>query len=96
LKIKNKNKKSINEEKNIYIEKKISKFKCNKVSVLILVFVRQPPVMEIVPQKFLWSASFQAVWARVSGGGPCAFLVFPFNMKWRCSAQAGRVEGSKF
>jgi hypothetical protein len=25
-----------------------------------------------------------------------AFLVSPFNMKWRCSAQAGGVEGSKF
>jgi hypothetical protein len=31
-----------------------------------------------------------------SGGGPGALLVSPFNMKWRCSAQAGGVEGSKF
>jgi hypothetical protein len=28
-------------------------------------------------------------------GGPGAFLVSPFNMKWRFSALAGGVEGSK-
>jgi hypothetical protein len=32
----------------IYVYKKISKFKCSKVSVLIiLVFVPQPPILEI-------------------------------------------------
>jgi hypothetical protein len=36
------------------------------------------------------------VWALVSGGGPGALLVSPFNVKWRCSAQAGVVEESKF
>jgi hypothetical protein len=40
--------------------------------------------------------SFQAVWALASGGGTGALLVSPFNVKWRCSAQAGGVEGSKF
>jgi hypothetical protein len=44
----------------------------------------------------LWSASSQAIWVRVSGGGPGALLVSPFNMKWGCSVQAGDVEGSKF
>jgi hypothetical protein len=44
----------------------------------------------------LWSTSSQAVWARVTGGGPGTLLVSPFNVKWRCSAQAGGVEGSKF
>jgi hypothetical protein len=44
----------------------------------------------------LWSASSQAVWALVSGGGPGALLVSPFNVKWRCCAQAGGVEKSKF
>jgi hypothetical protein len=29
-------------------------------------------------------------------GSPGALLVSPFNVKWRCSAQAGGVEGSKF
>jgi hypothetical protein len=34
------------------IEKKISKFKCNKVSVLIiLVFIPQPPILEMAYQK---------------------------------------------
>jgi hypothetical protein len=38
----------INEKKN----KKISKFKCNKVLVLIiLVFIPQPPILEMVSQK---------------------------------------------
>jgi hypothetical protein len=44
----------------------------------------------------LWSASSQAVWALPSGGGTGAFLVSPFNVKWRCYAQAGGVEESKF
>jgi hypothetical protein len=34
--------------------------------------------------------------APVSGSGMGALLVSPFNVKWRCSAQAGGVEGSKF
>jgi hypothetical protein len=39
-------------KKYVCIYKKISKFKCNKVSVLIiLVFIPQPPILEIVPQK---------------------------------------------
>jgi hypothetical protein len=46
--------------------------------------------------KLTWSTSSQAVWAWVSGGGLDALLVSPFNVKWRCSAQAGGVEGSKF
>jgi hypothetical protein len=29
-------------------------------------------------------------------GGTGAFLVSPFNVKWRCYAQAGGVEESKF
>jgi hypothetical protein len=29
-------------------------------------------------------------------GGPGALLVSPFNVKWRYSAPAGSVEGSKF
>jgi hypothetical protein len=38
--------------KKIYTYKKNSKFKCNNVSVLIiLVFVPQPPILEMVPQK---------------------------------------------
>jgi hypothetical protein len=45
--------------------------------------------------KLTLSASSQAVWARVTGG-PGALLVSPFNMKWRFSALAGGVEGSKF
>jgi hypothetical protein len=40
--------------------------------------------------------SSQAVWALVSDGSMGALLVFPFNMKWRCYAQAGDVEESKF
>jgi hypothetical protein len=29
-------------------------------------------------------------------GSPGAFLIFPFNMKWRCSELAGGVEGQSF
>jgi hypothetical protein len=43
----------------------------------------------------LWSASSQAVWALASGSAE-ALLVSPFNVKWRCYAQAGGVEESKF
>jgi hypothetical protein len=32
----------------------------------------------------------------VTGGSQGALLVSPFNAKWRFSAQAGSVEGSKF
>jgi hypothetical protein len=39
--------------------------------------------------------SSQAVWAQASGG-PWALLVYLFNVKWRFSAQARGVEGSKF
>jgi hypothetical protein len=45
--------------------------------------------------KLTLSGCSQAVWARVTGG-PRALLVSPFNVKWRCSALAGGVEGSKF
>jgi hypothetical protein len=45
--------------------------------------------------KLTLSASSQAVWAWVTGG-PGALLISPLNMKWRCSALAGGVEGSKF
>jgi hypothetical protein len=45
--------------------------------------------------KLTLSVSSQAVWARVTGG-PGALLVSLFNMKWRCSAPAGGVEGSTF
>jgi hypothetical protein len=38
----------------------------------------------------------QAIWARPSGSRLGTLLVSPFNVKWRCSAQAGGVEGSKF
>jgi hypothetical protein len=38
---------------------------------------------------------FPAIWARATGG-PGALLVSPFNLKWRFSAPAGGVEGSKF
>jgi hypothetical protein len=41
------------------------------------------------------SASSQAIWSQVTGS-PGALLVSPFNVKWRFSALAGRVEGSKF
>jgi hypothetical protein len=41
------------------------------------------------------SASSQAVWAQATGN-PGALLVSPFNVKWRFSAPAGGVEGSKF
>jgi hypothetical protein len=44
--------------------------------------------------KLTWSVSSQAIWAPVTGS-PRAFLVSPFNMKWRFSAPAGGVEGSK-
>jgi hypothetical protein len=54
LKIKNKKNKNKNKKKK-YVNKKnikkISKFKCNKVSVLIiLVFIPQTPILEMVPQ----------------------------------------------
>jgi hypothetical protein len=45
--------------------------------------------------KLTWSMSSQAIWAQATGG-PGALLVSPFNVKWRCSALAGGVEGSKF
>jgi hypothetical protein len=35
-------------------------------------------------------------WALASGGSVGALLVSPFNVKWRCYAQAGDVEDSKF
>jgi hypothetical protein len=44
--------------------------------------------------KLTWSASSQAVWAPAIGG-PGALLVSLFNVKWRLSAPAGGVEGSK-
>jgi hypothetical protein len=44
--------------------------------------------------KLTWSASSQAVWA-LATGSPGALLVSPFNVKWRFSAPAGGVEGSK-
>jgi hypothetical protein len=44
--------------------------------------------------KLTWSASSQAVWAPATGS-PGALLVSPFNVKWRFSAPAGDVEGSK-
>jgi hypothetical protein len=44
----------------------------------------------------LWSMSSQAIWALVSGSGTGTLLVSLFNVKWRCSAQAGGVEESKF
>jgi hypothetical protein len=41
-----------------YIWKKISKFKCIEISVLIiLVFVPQPPILEMVPQMLFCSVS---------------------------------------
>jgi hypothetical protein len=52
--------------------------------------------------KLTLSASSQAVWAQAAGGwwpvdgGLGALLIFPFNVKWRCSALPGDVEGSKF
>jgi hypothetical protein len=45
--------------------------------------------------KLTLSAPSQAVWAGVTGGRG-ALLVSLFNLKWRCSAQAGGVEGSNF
>jgi hypothetical protein len=45
--------------------------------------------------KLTLSASSQAVWAQVTGGLR-ALLISLFNVKWRCSALAGGVEGSKF
>jgi hypothetical protein len=44
--------------------------------------------------KLTWSASSQAVSAPATGG-PGALLVSLFNVKWRLSAPAGGVEGSK-
>jgi hypothetical protein len=44
--------------------------------------------------KLTWSASSQAIWVPATGG-PGALLVSPFNVKWRFSAAAGGVEGSK-
>jgi hypothetical protein len=41
------------------------------------------------------SASSQAIWVWATGG-PGALLISPFKVKWRCSAPAGGVEGSKF
>jgi hypothetical protein len=41
-----------------------------------------------------WSASSQAVWA-LATGGPEALLVSLFKVKWRFSAPAGGMEGSK-
>jgi hypothetical protein len=38
------------------LKKKTSKFKCNEVSVLrILVFIPQPPILELVPQMLFCS-----------------------------------------
>jgi hypothetical protein len=44
--------------------------------------------------KLTWSASSQAHWAWATGGLG-ALLVSLFNMKWRFSAPAGGVDGSK-
>jgi hypothetical protein len=44
--------------------------------------------------KLTWSASSQAIWS-LATGGPGALLVSPFNVKWKFSAPAGGVEGSK-
>jgi hypothetical protein len=44
--------------------------------------------------KLTWSASSQAVWELVTGS-PGALLVSLFKVKWRFSALAGGVEGSK-
>jgi hypothetical protein len=44
--------------------------------------------------KLTWSVSSQAVWVPATGG-PGALLVSPFNVRWRFSAPAGGVEGSK-
>jgi hypothetical protein len=73
------------------------------------VFIPQPPILEMVPQMLFCSClikgrhkveqnlsvSSQAIWAQMTGG-PWALMVSPFNVKWRFSAQAGGVEGSKF
>jgi hypothetical protein len=45
--------------------------------------------------KLTLSTSSQAVWAWATGS-PGALLVSPFNVKWRFSAPAGGVKGSKF
>jgi hypothetical protein len=45
--------------------------------------------------KLTLSVSSQAIWVRATGG-PGALLISLFNVKWRCSAPAGGVEGSKF
>jgi hypothetical protein len=44
--------------------------------------------------KLTWSTSSQAVWV-LATGGTGALLVSPFNVRWRFSALAGDVEGSK-
>jgi hypothetical protein len=44
--------------------------------------------------KLTWSTSSQAVWA-LATDGLGALLVSLFNVKWRFSALAGGVEGSK-
>jgi hypothetical protein len=43
-----------------------------------------------------WSMSSQAIGALQSGSSPGALLVSLFNVKWRCYAQPGSVEESKF
>jgi hypothetical protein len=45
--------------------------------------------------KLTLSESSQAIWAQVTGSLG-ALLISPFNVKWRFSALAGGVEGSKF
>jgi hypothetical protein len=45
--------------------------------------------------KLTLSTSSQAIWVWAAGGLG-ALLIFPFTVKWRCSALAGGVEGSKF
>jgi hypothetical protein len=45
--------------------------------------------------KLTLSTSTQAIWSWATGS-PGALLVSPFNVKWRFSAPAGGVEGSKF
>jgi hypothetical protein len=45
--------------------------------------------------KLTWFTSFQAIWARATGG-PGALLVSPFNVKWRVSAPAGGWRGQSY